>query len=68
MDWSAIAMASLLIVVIVAFLALLVMALQYWTVTKEVNELKEDYHLSKLECDYAMEQLEEKTAQRVTDQ
>lgn len=42
MDWKAWAILVLLIAAIVGFLTILVLALQYYTVTKELKELKED--------------------------
>lgn len=57
MDWAALAIITLLIVAIVGFLALIVLILQYYTVTKETRSMKESIYLSKMESDYAMEQL-----------
>lgn len=42
MDWQALMILTLLIAAVVGFLAVLVLALQYYTVTKELKELKED--------------------------
>lgn len=50
MDWAVLAIITLLIVAIVGFLALSVLILQYYTVTKETNELKETIYLSRMEC------------------
>ena len=67
MNLYAVAIMTLLIVAVVGFLTVLVLILQYYTVTKKTNELKETIYLSKMECDYSMQQLKEKEQQRVTD-
>lgn len=48
MDWMAWAILALLIAAIVGFLAVLVLALQYYTVTKELKELKEDQEADRI--------------------
>lgn len=48
MDWTVLAILTLLIVAIVGFLALLIVALQYYTVTHELKEMEEDQEADRI--------------------